>query len=159
VVPERVISVIEASAAGLGYELVDLELSQGGLLRVFIDMPDGERMITVEDCESLSNQLVHLLPVEGIDFERLEVSSPGLDRRLSRQSHFERFAGQTIKLKLRQPVGNRKNFEGPLTVLGVNQFQLTVQGEGGEPFALDFELSDIDQARLVPEFSFKEKKR
>lgn len=161
---------MEACAADLGYELVDLELSQGGLLRVFIDIPSGDRLINIDDCEALSHQLVHQLPVEGIDFERLEVSSPGLDRRLTRHVHFLRFEGQPIKLKLRQPVGNRRNFEGLLTVTAdptspegqTNSYRLSCADGTPEAFTLDFHLSDVEQARLVPDFQLtlkKEKRR
>lgn len=161
--------VIEATARDLGLELVDLEQTAGGLLRVYIDLPGATGIgpesagVSVEDCERLSNQLVHELPVEGIHFERLEVSSPGLDRRLSRPAHFFRFAGQEIKLKLRQPVEGRKNFQGRYQVSGASESdptcQLVFSGADGSPLALTFLVSDVDQARLVPEISFKEKRR
>lgn len=166
---DRTWTVLEACAADLGYELVDLELSQGGLMRVFIDIPTGERLITIDDCEALSHQLVHQLPVEGIDFERLEVSSPGLDRRLTKHVHFVRFEGQPIKLKLRQPVGNRRNFEGLLSVIAdpatpegqPNSYRLNCEEGTPQAFTLDFHLNDVEQARLVPDFqlSLKKEKR
>jgi ribosome maturation factor RimP len=159
--------VIEANAQDLGYELVDLELAQGGLLRVFIDFPSGDKLISISDCEALSNQLVHALPVEGIDFERLEVSSPGMDRRLSRHPHFLRFAGETVKARLRRPVNGQRNFEGLLEVIAeplegspeLQTYRISFAGKGGEPMALDFCLDEVDQVRLVPQFSFKEKGR
>ncbi|MFZ9735052.1 MAG: ribosome maturation factor RimP [Burkholderiaceae bacterium] len=161
--------VIEATARDLGLELVDLEQTAGGLLRVYIDLPGATGIgpesagVSVEDCERLSNQLVHELPVEGIHFERLEVSSPGLDRRLSQPAHFLRFAGHEIKLKLRQPVEGRKNFQGRYQVSGASESdptcQLVFSGADGAPLALTFLVSDVDQARLVPEISFKERRR
>jgi ribosome maturation factor RimP len=161
--------VIEASARGLGLELVDLEQTSGGLLRVYIDLPGAQGIgpnvagVSVEDCERLSNQLVHELPVEGIHFERLEVSSPGLDRRLSQPAHFLRFVGHEIKLKLRHPIQGRKNFQGRYQVVDPTaadlSCQLVFEGVGGAPMELMFLVSDVDQARLVPEISFKEKRR
>lgn len=164
---EAIWPIIEANAHDLGYELVDLELAQGGLLRVFIDFPSGDRLISIADCEALSNQLVHALPVEGIDFERLEVSSPGMDRRLSRHAHFVRFAGETVKARLRRPVNGQRNFEGLLELIaepvagspGAPTYRIAFAGRGGEPMALDFCLDDVDQVRLVPQYSFKEKGR
>jgi len=166
---EKQWQVIEAAAKGLGLELVDLEQTAGGLLRVYIDLRDaqgvgpGDPAVTVEDCERLSNQLVHELPVEGIYFERLEVSSPGLDRRLSRPAHFVRFSGHEIKLKLRQPLQGRKNFQGRYQVVDTGaadpSCQMVFEGAGGEPMELNFLVSDVDQARLVPEITFKERRR
>ncbi|MFM1880871.1 MAG: hypothetical protein RLZZ344_1105 [Pseudomonadota bacterium] len=166
---EKQWQVIEAAARDLGLELVDLEQTAGGLLRVYIDLHDAKGVgpedpaVTVEDCERLSNQLVHELPVEGIHFERLEVSSPGLDRRLSRPAHFVRFAGYEIKLKLRQPVQGRKNFQGRYEIENAAESdpscRMIFEGAGGEPMELNFLVSDVDQARLVPEISFKERRR
>jgi len=166
---EKQWQVIEAAARGLGLELVDLEQTAGGLLRVYIDLQDaqgvgpGDPAVTVEDCERLSNQLVHELPVEGIHFERLEISSPGLDRRLSRPGHFLRFSGHEIKLKLRQPLQGRKNFQGRYQVVDTGaadpSCQMVFEGAGGEPMELNFLVSDVDQARLVPEITFKERRR
>ncbi len=160
---ERVWQTIEASAQGFGYDLVDLDQTPAGILRVFIDVADGSRLITVDDCEALSNQLVHELPVEGIDFARLEVSSPGFDRRLRTAQDFTRFAGQRIKLRLRRPMGNRRNFEGPLVLPDSPRdgarFQVLFEGVGGETLALDFDCPDVDEARLVPDFPKKEKRR
>ena len=106
-----VAKLVETTLAGMGYELVDLEVSGRGLMRVFMDKPDG---ITVEDCERVSNQLMRLFTVEGVDYERLEVSSPGLDRPLKKEADFVRFRGQKAQLKLRMPLAGRKNFAGIL---------------------------------------------
>ena len=87
------LQAIESLAADLGYEVIDIEHSSGGLLRVYIDMPEADRLINVQDCERVSNHLVHGLPVMGVDFQRLEVSSPGMDRRLTKPKHFRQFLG------------------------------------------------------------------
>ena len=136
-------SWLRETLAGLGYELVDLESSRGGLLRVFIDAPSG---ITVDDCARVSNHLTRAFAVEGIDFERLEVSSPGLDRPLKRLEDFGRFAGQKASVRLRMPRDGRRRFEGVLVGVEDGNVLLEVEGE-----QLRFALAEIDRARLVPE--------
>ena len=101
-------ALIETTVTGLGYEVVDLEVSpRARLLRVFIDQPEKARGVDVEDCATVSNQLTRVLMVENVDYDRLEVSSPGLDRPLTKPAHFERFAGSDVQLKLRVPVAVR----------------------------------------------------
>lgn len=136
--------LVETTLNGLGYELVDLEKSGRGLLRVLMDKPEG---ITLDDCELVSNQLTRLFMVEGIDFERLEVSSPGLDRPLKKEADFVRFAGQKAQIKLRVPMAGRKNFAGVIGVVNAGVLQLDVEGK-----PIEIVLSNIDKARLVPEF-------
>jgi ribosome maturation factor RimP len=128
---------------GLGYELVDLEASRGGLLRVFIDAPKG---ITVEDCARVSNHLTRAFAVEGIDYERLEVSSPGLDRPLKRLEDFTRFAGHLASVKLKLPRDGRRRYEGKLAGVEDGSVVLEVEGE-----RCRFAIADIDRARLVPD--------
>jgi ribosome maturation factor RimP len=128
---------------GLGYELVDLESSRGGLVRIFIDSPRG---ISVEDCARVSNHLTRAFAVEGIDYERLEVSSPGLDRPLKRIEDYGRFAGQKASLRLRLPRDGRRRFEGMLAGVEEGSVLLEVEGE-----RLRFAFAEIDRARLVPE--------
>lgn len=106
-------AIIERTLAAMGYELVDVERGQQGVLRVFIDAPTG---ITLDDCEKVSRQLSYVLEVENIDYARLEVSSPGLDRPLKKPSDFDRFAGSEISIRLREPLQGRRNFDGLLTV-------------------------------------------
>ena len=139
-----VVKLVETTLAGLGYELVDLEVSGRGLMRVFIDQPDG---ISLEDCERVSHQLTRLFTVENVDFERLEISSPGLDRPLKKAADFERFRGQKAQLKLRVPLNGRKNFVGILGELQDGMLQLDVDGS---PVVI--ELANLDKARLVPVF-------
>ena len=160
-------ALIAATVEGLGYELVEVERShRGRLLRVFIDLLPGKAgpvpagkarraagaMITVEDCEKVSRQLTYAMTVENIDYDRLEVSSPGLDRPLTKAADFERFAGLEVSVKLRAPLGGahgvRKNF------VGIARF---VEGKPaleveGQVIGLDF--AAIDRARLVPVIEF-----
>ncbi len=139
-----VAKLVETTLAGMGYELVDLELSGRGLMRVFMDKPEG---ISVEDCERVSNQLVRLFTVEGVDYERLEVSSPGLDRVLKKEADFVRFSGQKAQIKVRVPMEGRKNFVGIIGELKDGMLQLDLDGS-----LVTIELSNIDKARLVPVF-------
>jgi ribosome maturation factor RimP len=139
-----VTKLVEMTLAGLGYELVDLEVSGRGLMRVFIDQPNG---ISIEDCERVSHQLTRVFIVENIEFDRLEISSPGLDRVLKKSADFVRFSGQKAQLKLRMPLNGRKNFVGVLGTLEADVLQLEVEGVW-----IAIELSAIDKARLVPEF-------
>jgi len=114
----RLLDLIEKTVVGMGYELVDFEQAAHGLLRVYIDFPpeDADKgNITVEDCEKVSHQLSHMLTVENANYERLEVSSPGLDRPLKKHADYVRFAGHEAIVKLRMPMpgaANRKSFQG-----------------------------------------------
>ncbi|KAF0815270.1 Ribosome maturation factor RimP [Andreprevotia sp. IGB-42] len=137
--------VLESTLPGLGYELVDLELAQNGLVRLFIDKPGG---ITVEDCVTVSNHFTRLFMVENIAYERLEVSSPGLDRPIRKPEDFARFAGQLVKVKLRLPLPDkRKRFTG--TLIGLEDGSVVVDADG-ERLALP--LAQIDKVRLEPQF-------
>jgi ribosome maturation factor RimP len=136
-------SWLRDTLAGLGYELVDIEMSRGGLMRLFIDSPKG---ITVEDCARVSNHLTRAFAVEGIDYERLEVSSPGLDRPLKRIEDFERFAGSLATVRLKLPRAGQRRFEGRLAGVEDGEVLLEVEGQRQR-----FALGDIDRARLVPE--------
>jgi ribosome maturation factor RimP len=139
-------SLLERTVIQLGYELVDLEISnRGKLLRLFIDKPEG---VNIDDCVLVSNQLSNLLAVEhDIDYDRLEVSSPGLDRVLKREKDFVRFAGERAQIKLRVPMDTRKNFIGILR--GVEQESVLLECEGA---IQKIAMSNIDKARLAPEF-------
>jgi ribosome maturation factor RimP len=109
----NLVAVAERTLSGMGYQLVDLEFGQRGLLRVFIDSDEGVR---IEDCERVSRQLTHVFAVEEIEYSRLEVSSPGLDRPLRRPEDFVRFQGERSTVRLRQAFQGRRNFEGLITV-------------------------------------------
>lgn len=141
-VPERE-QWLRTTLDGLGYELVDLESSRSGLLRVFIDSPRG---ITVEDCALVSHHLTRLFAVEGVDYERLEVSSPGLDRPLKRLEDYARFAGRGATVRLKLPRDGRRRFEG--RVVGVEEGQVVLESEG---MRHHIRFEDIDRARLVPD--------
>lgn len=124
-------SVVEQCVTDLGYELVDIEHGPGGLLRVFIDVLPGSESeyVRIEDCERVSHQLSHLFTVENIDYARLEISSPGLDRPLRKAADFERFEGMDATVRLRRPLEGRKNFEGVITVEGDGRFGLVLSDE------------------------------
>ncbi len=154
-------ALIEKTVTGLGYELVDFEQAARGLLRVYIDvMPDENRAVTVEDCEKVTHQLLHVLTVENASYERLEVSSPGLDRPLKKLSDYTRFAGQEAVIKLRMAIpgaGNRKSFEGILHKPEGETLRLEFEGNEG-PALLEFSLAEVDKARLVPKVDFRSRK-
>ncbi|OHC90258.1 MAG: ribosome maturation factor RimP [Sideroxydans sp. RIFOXYB12_FULL_59_6] len=139
-----VANLVETTLTGMGYELVDLELSGRGMMRVFMDKPEG---ISVEDCERVSNQLVRLFTVEGVEYERLEISSPGLDRVVKKEADFVRFKGQKAKFKLRLPVNGSKQLVGIIGELKDGVLQLDMAGG-----SVEIELSNVDKARLVPVF-------
>ncbi len=136
--------LVETTVTGLGYELVDFELSGRGLMRVLLDQAMG---ITVKDCELVSHQLTRLFAVEGVNYGRLEVSSPGLDRPIKKEADFIRFRGQKAQLKLRIPLAGRKNFIGILGSLENGVLQLDVDDK-----QVLIELSNLDKAHLVPTF-------
>ncbi len=164
---------IASTVAGLGYELVDVERAQRGLLRITIDriaghvyrtgrgpdaVVDSNEFVTVEDCEQVTRQLQYALEVEGLDYARLEVSSPGLDRPLKREADYQRFVGLQISVTLKQPFEKRKNWQGVLT-------RPENQGEAGAwslvfkvgktEQVLGFTLQEVREARLVPVVNFK----
>ena len=178
---------VESTVRGLGYELVELERAMGGLLRVTIDHPwqpgQGEAaLIGLDDCERVTRQLQYVLEVEGVDYRRLEVSSPGVDRPLHSALDFERFEGEQVDLVLREPIGeagagvvpaNRKRFRGRLARGGQDGWQLIWSdapapqpgrkpaggkrrpAEPAPEHVLDFELHELQSARLAPELNFR----
>lgn len=156
--------LIEKTVKGCGYDVIDVERASGGLLRVYIDFLPEEAdrgSITVEDCETVSRQLSYVLTVEDVDYERLEVSSPGLDRPLKRLSDYVRFAGMEASIKLRMPVegmSNRRVFQGILQEPDGDELALEFDTKEGAAL-LHFSLSDVDKARLVPQVNFKGRKK
>ncbi|MGC0151925.1 ribosome maturation factor RimP [Chromobacterium vaccinii] len=136
--------LLENTLQGLGYELVDFEMTPGGGFRVFIDKPGG---ITVEDCVLVSNHLTRLFMVENVNYERLEVSSPGLDRPLKKEADFVRFAGQLAKVKTRMPIEQQKKFTGRLAGVEDGSVKLDVDGR-----IVVIPFANIDKARIEPEF-------
>lgn len=180
-VADNLYATIERTVEGLGYELVDLERLGGGLLRVMLDRPSG---IGLEDCEKVSRQLTHLLAVEDIDYQRLEVSSPGVDRPLKRVRDFARFVGSEINVQLHAPLpapAGRKRLRGRLLevsgVAGSERLRLELapddaaqpgpgaahpRGKSGrvvKPAAprpvVEFAYAEVNKARLVPVLDFR----
>ncbi|CAK7024875.1 ribosome maturation factor RimP [Kerstersia gyiorum] len=154
-------ALTEAALAGMGVELVDVERAAQGLLRVTIDREGG---VTLEDCEQVSRQLSRVFEVENIDYQRLEVSSPGVDRPLRREADFVRFAGERVEIKLREPLENRKVFSGVLRVAEAEGgdaagFELEFEAKKGEVQVLKFVFDDVERAKLDPLLNFKGKKR
>jgi len=184
---------VETTVAGLGYDLVEIERSAGGLLRVTIDLPwsgpapegQPEAFVTVEDCETVTRQLQYALEVENVEYKRLEVSSPGIDRPLRHEQDFIRFAGEVIDLTLKAPMGeaaagqvsaNRKKFRGTLERVtdaqGAQGWQIVWSDEPAPkpgqkvskkrvaaPLqALGFTLDELREARLAPIVDFKGRK-
>ncbi|MGE5526456.1 MAG: ribosome maturation factor RimP [Rhodospirillaceae bacterium] len=129
---------------GLGYELVDLERSaKGRLMRVFIDKPGG---VNLDDCAAVSQHLSRVLTVENVDYDRLEISSPGLDRPLKNERDFVRFAGQQARVKVRVPIEGQRNFVGVLRQVEGGKVQIEVDGR-----VVTIDLGNLDKARLVPQ--------
>lgn len=153
-----ILTVAQQALLGFDVELVDVERMPLGGLRVVIDRPEGVR---IEDCEQVSRQLSHVFEVENIDYKRLEVSSPGVDRPLRRPADYVRFAGERIELRLHEPVESRKTFTGILRVSGDESpvFSLDWEDPSGQSRTLPFSFDDVDRARLDPVLDFKGKKR
>ena len=145
---DELATLLEPTVERLGYELADLEVRLGGesgLVRVFIDKADG---IGLDDCEAVSRAISALLDVEDPlpGNYSLEVSSPGLDRKLTKSEHFQRFMGHIVKVKMRVPVEGRRRFRGKLLSTDENNIVVEVDGESHS-----LALAAIDTARLVPD--------
>ena len=181
--------IVEQTVAGLGYDLVEIERSAGGLLRITIDLvwaapaaevqePVVEQFITVEDCEKVTRQLQYALEVEGVDYKRQEVSSPGIDRLLRNEQDFMRFEGEMVDITLKEPLGaaaggqvaaNRKKFRGTLERVDGGGWQIVWSDappvKPGQRVskkrvpaplqALGFTLDELREARLAPIVDFK----
>jgi ribosome maturation factor RimP len=139
-------ALIEKNVSKMGYELVDFEIiNKGELLRIFIDKPSS---ITIDDCVAVTNQLKHILTVEEeIIFDRLEVSSPGINRAVKKLQDFERFKGEKIKIKTRSPVEERKNFTG--TLRGTKKDLILIEFNN---ILLEISFDNIEKARLDLDF-------
>ncbi|WP_211452872.1 ribosome maturation factor RimP [Collimonas antrihumi] len=159
----QLLELIETTVVGMGYELVEFEKAARGLLRVYIDFtPEnaGQGQITVEDCEKVTHQLLHVLTVENVVYERLEVSSPGLDRPLKKLADYVRFAGKEAIVKLRIPMpgaAHRKSFQGVLGEPDGENLKMEFETKDGSA-VLDFTLADVDKAHLVPQVDFRSRK-
>lgn len=155
-------ALTQEALIGLDVELVDVERAPGGLLRVTIDHAGGVR---IEDCERVSRHLSRVFEVENIDYRRLEVGSPGVDRPLKRPEDFQRFIGERVEVRLRHAVDNRKVFTGLLQAApqdagsGASGFCLEYETQSGETQVLGFTFDDVERAKLDPILDFKGKKR
>ena len=183
--------IVEETVTGLGYDLVEIERSAGGLLRITIDLPwvppseaqeqaDPviEQFVTVEDCEKVTRQLQFALEVDGVDYNRLEVSSPGIDRLLRHETDFVRFEGEVVDITLKEPIGaaatgsisaNRKKFRGTLERSEAGGWQIvwsdappvkpgqrvSKKREPAPLQALGFTFDELREARLAPIVNFK----
>ena len=141
----KINALLEKTIPGLGYELVDVEVSPAKIVRVFIDKPDG---VTIEDCESVSHHLSKLFLVEEIEYNRLEISSPGVERPLKKLEDFIRFSGQTVKIKLHELVNEQKVYQGKIVSVEGNNINLSV--EKGEILTVEF--NNLARARIVYDF-------
>jgi ribosome maturation factor RimP len=178
-------SAVARTVAALGYDTVDVERSAGGLLRVTIDRlpghayPTGESpSVTIDDCEAVTHQLQYALEVDHVDYARLEVSSPGLDRPLRKEADYARFVGEAAEITLKAPFEGRRKFRGLLAArdggwrlvlddrVGMpadprERGRRKTTGQAGAQDAaatvatLDFELHEVREARLVPVLNFK----
>jgi len=139
----------------MGFELVDWELQpRARLVRVFIDKPDGSATkVSVEDCARVSNHLTHLFTVENVDYDRLEVSSPGLDRPLKKLGDFARFAGEEAQLHLHDLTDGARRLKGVLR--GVDGDNVLLETDKG---ARTIPIGAIDKARLVPKIDWRKGK-
>jgi ribosome maturation factor RimP len=152
---EHVRQISERVTASQGLELVDLELRGGGkarLLRLFIDKPGG---VTHEDCAFVSRELGTILDVEDAipgGSYTLEVSSPGLDRKLVKAADYERFAGNRVRVSTREPVEGNRHFDGRLQGLRDGRVAVEVSSKKLPARIVEIELGNIDKANLVPEF-------
>ena len=136
--------LLERTLPGLGYDFVDMERSNHGkLLRIFIDKSDG---ISVDDCALVSNHLSHLFQVEGIDYDRMEVSSPGLDRPLRKVEDFQRFQGEKATVRMNMALDGQRNFVGILRGADAETLKLEIDGA-----LVSLDMAEIRKARLVPE--------
>lgn len=135
--------LLDTAIVGLGYELVDWERSgKSALLRVFVDKAGG---ISIDECAQISQHLSRVLAVEGVNYGRLEVSSPGLDRVLRKERDFVRFIGEKARVKLRVALNGQRNFVGVLHAVNDGKLELEMDGR-----LLAFELGNLEKARLIP---------
>lgn len=136
--------VLEQTVPGLGFELVDYEINPAKIIRVFIDKEGG---VTVEDCANVSNHLSRVLIVEEVDYNRLEISSPGLERPLKKLSDYIRFIGRLAKIKTHELHDGQKVFQG--RILQVNGDVVEFELDNGVLFSIEY--TDISRGRLIYE--------
>ena len=135
--------ILETTIPGLGFELVDFEITPGKIIRVFIDKPAGG--VGIEDCALVSNHLNHTMIVEEISYNRLEVSSPGLERSLKKLADYIRFTGRLAKIKTFMPINDQKVFQGRIDKVIDQKIELILSDNQ----RIQFDFADISQARLI----------
>ncbi|TXI91157.1 MAG: ribosome maturation factor RimP [Neisseriales bacterium] len=138
----KLLQILEQTVPGLGYELVDVEITPAKIVRVFIDKEGG---VTVEDCADVSNHLSRVLVVEEVDYNRLEISSPGLERPLKKLNDYIRFSGRLAKVKTHEMINNQKVFEG--RIIGVEGEEVSLELADKQIFKVAFD--DINRGRLI----------
>lgn len=165
-----IFQLTQQAIAAMDVQLVDVERAPMGVLRVTIDKDDG---VSINDCEQVSKHLSHVYEVENIDYKRLEVSSPGVDRPLKTVQDLVRFSGERVEIRLYEAIDNKKVFVGVLNAEQAsqdagsdrseleqsNQFQLVYLDDRGQDCVLNFVFDDVDRAKLDPILDFKGKKR
>jgi ribosome maturation factor RimP len=142
-------NILEQTIPGLGFELVDFEMAPARIIRVYIDKPNG---VTIEDCEEVSNHLSKLFVVENIEFNRLEISSPGVERPLKKIEDFKRFINKLAKIKTHEAIDENKVFQG--VIVEVDGSIIKLKDETDKEISIDFQ--QINRARLV--FDYKKNK-
>ena len=141
----KINELLEQTIPGLGYELVDVEITPAKSVRIFIDKSGG---VTVDDCEEVSRHLSRLFLVEEIDYNRLEISSPGVERPLKKLADYERFVGKQVNIKLHELLNGQKKIQG--VILGVNGDKIKLNLNGTNEVEIKFD--NINKARLVYDF-------
>lgn len=149
----KINNIIEQAISGLGYELVEVELTPASMIRVFMDKEGG---VTIEDCQKVSEHLSRLFMVEGVDYNRLEVSSPGLERPLKKFADFVRFSGKSAKIKTINAIANEKVFYGLIVMVDESNhdihLQLNTSNKDGSDAILIINYANVSRARLVFEY-------
>lgn len=180
-VSAKLFEMIDSTVEGLGYELVDVATLPRGLIRVTIDKDGG---ITLDDCEKVSNQLNNTMTVEGVDYDRLEISSPGVDRPLKRPRDFVKFVGQNVHVELFTPLmgeglpeNGRRRLDGKLEAVEGEEDNPSItmtltekrpartpaekakqsknKAEPAPAVTVTFPFSDVERANLVPDLDFR----
>ena len=165
-------ALVEPVLTSFGLELVEIVRLPSGILRIDMDTLSNESRVNIEDCERVTRQLQALFTVENVEYERLEVASAGTDRPLFTLSHFTRFIGENVAVKLIAPFEGRKNFAGILLSAQMNeagavQVRLALQDDLGtrkkkstptDPLEMSFTLDELEWAKLSPILNFRSQK-
>lgn len=155
----QIAQLLAPTVEALGVELVGVEYLPapgGATLRLYIDVPggEGERSVTIDDCESVSREVSAQLDVEDpiSGHYTLEVSSPGVDRPLFTAGQFARFVGEEAKVTLKLPQDGRRRLQGRILKVEEETVHVQVEGPGGVPQEIAFGMGNVEKARLVPDW-------